>query len=88
MAGIAEISIGLATVLGASPTPEPLYVELRGQTVSEAVLLIRRVIDECSDGDIKLSLVIAVNRRRTGTPFRRPIGTPLFCWRGGCPGSP
>lgn len=59
MAGMHEISLGIATVLGSSSTPEPLYVDLRGQSTEEAILLIRKVVDECVDAEVRLGSVVA-----------------------------
>lgn len=57
MARLDEIAEGLATVLANSPSPEPLNVDLRGQSPKEATLLVRAVIDACERRGAPISLV-------------------------------
>jgi len=47
MARLDEIAEGLATVLVASPLPEPLNITLKGEGPLEATFLVRAVIDSC-----------------------------------------
>ena len=54
MAGIREIAIGVATVLQCSAEPEPLPLDLRGQSVDDAIFLMKQVIDECADAGLAL----------------------------------
>jgi hypothetical protein len=57
MAGLNELAIGIATVL-AGVTPEPLTVQLRGQSIEDAEYLLRAVIRECEDAEIPLRRVV------------------------------
>lgn len=57
MATIEEVALGITAVLLASKTPEPLGIDLRGQTNLETVRLVRRVIDECADANCPLTEV-------------------------------
>ena len=57
MAGLAEMAIGIATVLQTSSKPEPLPVTVRGETVDGGATLVRAVIHECSDAGIRLHKV-------------------------------
>lgn len=59
MAGMHEIAIGIATVLGSSLTPDPLHVALCGQSTEEAFFLIRKVVDEYVDAEVRLGSVVA-----------------------------
>ena len=57
MARLDEIAEGLATVLASSPTPEPLSVDLRGQSPQEVTFLVRAVVDACERRGSPISLV-------------------------------
>lgn len=57
MARLDEIAEGLATVLQLSPTPEPLGVDLVGQTPAGVTFLIRAVVDACERRAAPLSLI-------------------------------
>jgi hypothetical protein len=57
LARLDEIAEGLATVLASSPTPEPLNVDLRGQSPQEATFLVRAVVDACERRGAPISLV-------------------------------
>ena len=64
-----------------------LLARHRGRVVSREDL-----IEACWDGRIvsenAVNRVLSVNRRRTGTPDRRPKGTPLWRWRASMVGAP
>lgn len=57
MARLDEIAEGVATILVASPNPEPLNISLRGEGRAEATFLIRAVIDSCEHRGAPLSAV-------------------------------
>ncbi len=57
MAGLQEIALGIASVLQHSPTPEPLPITFRGQTLEDGADLVLRIVAECQDADIPLSQV-------------------------------
>ena len=57
MANLIEIAIGLTQVLRVSAQPEPLGIDLRGQSPAEARFLVKKVLDECLDADLSLALV-------------------------------
>ncbi len=57
MASMKEIAIGVAQVLLQSREPEPLYVDLWNESPEEAAELVKRVLAECADGDVPLSLI-------------------------------
>ncbi len=57
MARLDEIAEGIATVLTNSPRPEPLNIDLRGQSPQEATFLVRAVIDACERRGAPISLV-------------------------------
>lgn len=78
MAGMSEIAIGIATVLGSSSTPEPLYVDLRGQSTEEAILLIRKVVDECVDAEVRLGSVVAPTSLLEAGRDLRPALEPAY----------
>ena len=54
MAGLREIAIGIASALLIPQSPEPLHIDLRGQTADDAAFLAMRVIDECADAGVDL----------------------------------
>ena len=54
MAGLREIAIGVASALQMPQSPEPLHIDLRGQTADDAAFLAMRVIDECADAGVNL----------------------------------
>ncbi len=47
MARLDEIAEGVATILVASPSPEPLNISLKGEGPLETTFLVRAVIDSC-----------------------------------------
>lgn len=47
MARLDELAEGLAGVLAASPTPEPLPVDMWNETPAAATVLVRAIIDAC-----------------------------------------
>lgn len=47
MARLDEIAEGLATLLGSQPRPEPLGVDLIGESPADTTVLVRAVIDAC-----------------------------------------
>lgn len=55
MAGIQEIALGIASVLQHSPTPEPLPITYRGQTLEDGADLVLRIVAECQNAGIALS---------------------------------
>lgn len=57
MARLDEIGQGIATVLSSASLPEPLFVDLRGQTPVEVLVLFRSVVDACHRCAGPLSLV-------------------------------
>lgn len=57
MAEIREIALGIATVITSSNEPEPFPVILKGQSLPDAALLIRAVINECADAGLTLQKV-------------------------------
>lgn len=57
MAGLHEIALGIAGILQHSPTPEPLPITFRGQTLEDGADLVLRIVSECQDADIPLSHV-------------------------------
>ena len=59
MANLMEIALGLVQVLQLTTEPEPLGVDLRGQSLAETRFLIKRVIDECLDAGVALAKVRA-----------------------------
>jgi hypothetical protein len=52
-----EIAEGLVTVLGNSATPEPLKIDLWGQSPVNAAFLVRAVATACERTDAPLALV-------------------------------
>jgi hypothetical protein len=50
------MAIGIAIVLS-SDQPEPLRVQMRGQSLDQAAYLIRALLRECSDAGISLRRV-------------------------------
>lgn len=57
MARLDEIAEGLSSVLAASPTPEPLFLDLMNHTPAEITFLIRAVVDACERRGAPLSLI-------------------------------
>lgn len=47
MARLDEIGQGIATILSRSDVPEPLFVDLKGHTPVEALVMVRSVIETC-----------------------------------------
>lgn len=54
VAGIEEMALGIATALRSAIAPNPLPVELWGQSPEEAAQLVRLIVDECVDAGIAL----------------------------------
>ena len=52
-----EVALGIATVLGLGGRPEPFPVVFKGYSLADAALLLRSVLRECSEANIKLSRV-------------------------------
>lgn len=57
MARLDEIAEGIATVLRSSSVPEPLPVDMRGQSLGEITFFVRAVIDSCHRHATAISLV-------------------------------
>ena len=75
MAGLREIALGITAVLQ-NDEPEPLGVDLANHSPDQATFLVKAVIDECVDGDIRLHLV------RMDRGMWRPSGLPDEAYRG------
>ena len=52
MAGIAEMALGLATVLRTGSAPNPLPVDLWNYAPDDGAELLRHIADECADAGI------------------------------------
>jgi hypothetical protein len=78
MASLDEIALGIATAL-AGVAPEPLPVQLRGQTIDQAAYLVRTVSRECADAGIVLRRikVDAELFRFLSVPGAPALGCPL-----------
>lgn len=57
MAEMGEVALGMATVMGLGGRPKPFPVMFRGYSLADASLLLRSVLRECSEANIKLSRV-------------------------------
>ena len=57
MANLQEIALGIASALQFASEPEPLPIDLRGQTPQSATFLVRSIIDECVDAGSALKRV-------------------------------
>ena len=57
MANIREIALGLTTVLQMTTEPEPLGVDLWGQSADEGTLLVKTIIDEATDAGRALTTI-------------------------------
>jgi hypothetical protein len=57
VARLDEIAEGLASVLGGTPEPEPLGVDLWNESPAATTVLVRAVIDSCARRAIPLSAV-------------------------------
>ena len=57
MARLDEIAEGIASILAASPTPEPLKIELKGEGQGETTFLVRAVVDSCKRRGVSLYIV-------------------------------
>lgn len=57
MARLDEIGQGIATILGSSSMPEPLFVDLKGHTPVEALVMVRSIIDTCLRSATPIALV-------------------------------
>jgi hypothetical protein len=76
VAGLNEMALGIATAL-AGVAPEPLRVQMRGQSLDQAAYLIRAILRECSDAGIQLRRV-AVDDELFGW-LTEPGSEPLPC---------
>lgn len=52
MAGIAEMALGIASMLRSNATPNPLPVDLWGYAPDDGADLLRHLADECADAGI------------------------------------
>lgn len=52
MAGIAEMALGIATVLRSGSAPNPLPVDLWGYAPDDGADLLRHLTEECADAGI------------------------------------
>ena len=52
MAGIAEMALGIATVLRSRAAPNPLPVDLWGYAPDDGADMLRHLADECADAGI------------------------------------
>jgi len=57
MARLDEIAEGVSSVLASSPKPEPLFLDMMGQSPGEVTFLIRAVVDACERRGAPLSMV-------------------------------
>lgn len=57
MARLDEIGEGVATVLAAAQSPEPLYLELTNHSPVDATILVRSVIEACHRKAAPIALV-------------------------------
>jgi hypothetical protein len=57
MANLREIAIGIAQVLSSTSEPEPLEVQLPGESPENVGYLLEFIVNECVDAGIKLSKV-------------------------------
>lgn len=57
MARLDELAQGIATVLAATRVPEPLPVDMVGETPAAATVLVRAIIDACARRGAPLSRV-------------------------------
>lgn len=57
MARLDEIAEGIATVLRSAQKPEPLPVDMRGQSPTDIVFFVRAVIDSCHRSATAISAV-------------------------------
>ena len=72
MARLDEIAEGLSTVLAASPTPEPLFVDMMNHSPAEITFLIRAVVDACERLTAPLFLIRVGNE--LGSHAARALG--------------
>lgn len=54
MAGMREMALGIASALRSGVGPNPLPVELWGYASEDAAYLLKYLVDECVDGEIKI----------------------------------
>ena len=57
MAGPHEIALGIASVLGKPGLPNPMIITFRGQTLDDAAEIVRAIISECDDADIRIDKI-------------------------------
>ena len=78
MARIDEIAEGLASVLRASPSPEPLAVDLWNETPVAAAVLVRAVIDACNRNATPLARVWICPALGKGLLRELSAGEPIY----------
>lgn len=54
MAGIAEMALGIASVLRWGSAPNPLPVDFKGYSPDDGAEFLRHLADECADADIPI----------------------------------
>ena len=59
MAGIAEMALGIATVLRAGSAPNPLPVDLWGYAPDDGADMLRHLTNECADAGILIQEIRA-----------------------------
>lgn len=57
MASMKEIALGVTGVLQHSQTPEPLAIDLVGESTGDAAMLVTFVLAECHDAQLLVTLV-------------------------------
>jgi hypothetical protein len=57
MARLDEIAEGVSSVLASSQAPEPLFLDMLGQSPGEVTFLIRAVVDACERRGVPLSKI-------------------------------
>ena len=80
MARLDEIAEGLSSVLAATPTPEPLSVDMVGQSPAEITFLIRAVVDACERRGMPLALIRA--DQMLGSHAARALGPEPLTYQG------
>lgn len=80
MARLDEIAEGISSVLASSPTPEPLFLEMTGQSPSEVTFLIRAVVDACERRGVPLSMIRV--GQTLGSNVKRALGPKPFKYEG------
>ena len=80
MARLDEIAEGLSTVLQHGPKPEPLGVDLVGQSPVDVTFLVRAVVDACERRGAPLSLIRVGNI--VASNLVRALGPAHMCYEG------